>query len=146
MTPTKTSFELLPEALQGHIAGYVDFTIVLELQEVSSYLKHITKHIKHVNTAFTGVDKGKLTPFITRRLKTLKYDSTQYWIKTLVSNTPYSSHIRHTCIMKVLVTPPPCNLLEPWWNQVRCNQGVKRAVRENNYSSNTGIGTILSIT
>lgn len=46
---SKTSFELLPEDLQGHITGYLQYNTTLELQKVSSSVKHVTKHILHVD-------------------------------------------------------------------------------------------------
>lgn len=67
----KTSFELLPEDLQGHISSYLDFKDVLHLQEVSSNLYHVKCHIEHIRIIHTRVNITKLCTMLGSKLKTL---------------------------------------------------------------------------
>lgn len=78
-----TSFELLPEDLHEHISGCLNFTDVLELQQTSTHLKHVTKHIYHIsiyhfsrycsNLQYSQtVNHEKLCRLITDKLETFK--------------------------------------------------------------------------
>lgn len=77
---TMTTFELLPEDLQGHISSILNFTDVLELQQTSTYLKHVKQHIQHMFINFedyyhkrlSSFNVAKLCIFITKNLKSLQ--------------------------------------------------------------------------
>lgn len=69
--PTKTSFELLPEDLQGHIVSYVNFTATLELHQTSTNFRHIVKHIAHIIVGFTKINTDIMRTFFGNKLKTL---------------------------------------------------------------------------
>ena len=73
----KTSFELLPEDLQGYICSFVDFKDVLELQCIGTNLKHVRMHIEHITIKNTKINVDKLCTLIGNKLKTLILSNNQ---------------------------------------------------------------------
>lgn len=73
LTMKKTSFELLPEDLQRHISGYLNFVEVLNLQEVASNLKHVKRHMFHIISVYDdNLCVTKMCELIDTKLKTLE--------------------------------------------------------------------------